>query len=420
MLRAGCGVLLTVSIVALVLNASCGDPEKAAEAGRIDQILQASVATDRLAGVVAMAVSNNEILYEGAFGQRNIGANEPMRKDTIFALYSMTKPITSVAVMQLVEQGSVNLDEAVSTYLPEFRDFKVLEGFGKDGEPKLRDALEEPTVRTLLSHTSGYAYSYWNEDMRRYEETVEMPAGRERFSALPLVFDPGSDWGYGPSADVLGILVESVSSLTLEEYFSKNIFGPLGIQDTSFQISSAEWSRISSSYQREPDGGLGPSTMPLPETPPQVTFFNGGGGLFSTAPDYIRFLQVLLNRGELDSVRILQPETVDLMAQNHIGNLEAGTMRSANLYLSSNVDFFSRSRDKFGFGFLIKARQVEGRRAAGSLSWGGLMNTYFWIDRDNNVCGVLMTQVLPFADETVLDLLHEYEEAVYSRFVGGS
>ena len=388
--------------------------------GRIDQLLQASVAADRVAGVVAMAASKDEILYEGAFGKKNVDADEPMRTDTIFRIASMTKPITSVAVMQLVEQSRVKLDEAVGVYLPELGEFKVLEGFDKDGQPRLRNAARGPTIRELLSNTSGYTYSYWNDNIRRYEEAVEMPRGRERFGALPLAFDPGSRWGYGPSTDVLGILVESVSGLTLEEYFRKNIFVPLGMKDTSFQVSATKWPRVSFHYQRQADGGLEPPASPLPAVPPNVKFFSGGGGLSSTGPAYIRFLQALLNGGKLEGARILEPETIDSMAQNQIGNHEAGTMATTDPEISNDVNFFPDSKDKFGFGFLINTGKVEGGRASGSLAWAGLLNTYFWVDRERNVCGVLLTQILPFADTTVLELLGEYEKAVYSSFVGGA
>jgi CubicO group peptidase (beta-lactamase class C family) len=249
--------------------------------------------------------------------------------------------------------------------------------------------------------------------MGRYESGVELPGGRERLWKLPMTADPGSRWQYSASTDILGVLVESVSGLTLEEYFQTKIFQPLGMTDTSFQVPASKWSRVAVTSQREADGSLTP--RPLPETPPQVTFFSGGGGLFSTAPDYIRFLQALLNGGHLDGVELLKPETVALMAQNQIGDLEAGTMTSFRPETSANANFFPNSKDKFGLGFLINTQPVEGGRAAGSLAWGGIANTYFWIDREKNVCGVLLTQVLPFADPTVLTLLEEYEKAVYAN-----
>jgi methyl acetate hydrolase len=396
-------------------NQSRGGREGAANLCGIGQVLQLAVA-DRLAGVVAIAASRDKILHQGAFPRKDIDTGEPMAIDTIFQIFSMTKPVTSVAVMQLVERGKVKLDEVVSCYLPDFTEFKILVGF--DGRtPQLRSASRGPTVRELLTHTSGYAYPYWSARIARYEEVFGKPEGREAFKALPLVFEPGSRWRYGRGTDVLGILVEAVSGQSLAEYFTENILGPLGMDNTSFQVPSEAWKRVSSRYQREPDGRLGSAAWPLPTASPEVDFFSGGGGLYSTAPDYIRFLQALLNGGEFAGARILERETVDLMAENQIGNYEAGTMTTVQPQISNDINFFPGSKNSFGLGFLINNEEVEGGRAAESLTWAGLLNTYFWIDRTHNVCGVLVTQIFPFGDAAVLELLHDYEKAVCSRFV---
>ena len=401
--------------VALLLGVACSSSETRSAAAGPDQILQAAVEAGKVAGVVATAASPEGVIHQGVFGKKSEESGEPMRADTIFRIASMTKPATSVAVMQLVEQGKVSLDESVGAYLPELKNPKVLEGFDSDGKPRLRGATRPPTIRELLSHTSGYAYSIWNEDMGRYESSVELPSGRDRLWKLPLASDPGSRWEYSASTDILGVLVEAVSGMTLEAYFQNNIFQPLGMEDTTFQMPAAKWSRVAATYQRGPDGSLGPTARPLPDAPPPVTFFGGGGGLYSTAPDYIRFLRALLGDGRLNGADLLKPETVALMSQNQIGELDAGTMTSFRPETSANVNLFPNSKDKFGLGFLINTQPVEGGRAAGSLAWAGLFNTYFWIDREKNVCGVLLTQVLPFADPTVLAVLEDYERAVYAN-----
>ena len=368
-------------LFAVALGLGCvARPPKAPVGSPVDRVLKSSIESGRLPGVVGIAASPDRILYQGAFGDKNVETREPMQLDTIFLIASMTKPVTSVAVMQLVEQGKVSLDTSIGKYLPELAHPKVLEGYDGDGNPQLRDAARPPTIRELLSNTSGYAYSIWNDDIRRYEAEAKLPGGRDKFAQLPLATAPGTRWEYSPSTDVLGILVETVSGLTLEEYFQRNIFAKLGMEDTFFQIPADKWNRVASQHKRQPDGAYGVST-PLPAEPPIVTFYSGGGGLRSTAPDYIRFVRAMLNGGELDGARILEPATVDLMAENQIGEFEAGEMITVAPDLSNDVHLFPGATNKFGLGFLINAEPVPGGRAQGSLMWAGLYNTYFWIDR---------------------------------------
>jgi methyl acetate hydrolase len=399
--------------IALSLSCAVRPPEAPIDSP-IDGVLESSIKSGRVPGVVGIAASRDQILYQGAFGKKDLASAAPMQLDTIFAIASMTKPITSVAVMQLVEQGTVKLDASIAQYLPELADPQVLEGFDEDGNPRLRDAARPPTIRELLSNTSGYAYSIWNDDIRRYEAEANLPGGRDKFAQLPLASDPGTRWEYSPSTDVLGMLVETLSGLTLEQYFQQNIFATLGMEDTFFQVPAEKWSRVSSRHIRQTDGSYDVSD-PLPAEPPIVSFYSGGGGLMSTAPDYIRFVRALLNGGGLDGARILEPQTVDLMAQNQIGEFEAGEMITFVPNLSNDVNLFPGAEDKFGLGFLINSEPVTGGRARGSLMWAGLYNTYFWIDREHGVGGVVLTQMLPFADTTVLGLLEEFEKAFYGE-----
>jgi CubicO group peptidase (beta-lactamase class C family) len=326
----------------------------------------------------------------------------------------MTKPITSVAVMQLVEAGQVELDVAASEYLPMLRDVQVLEGFDEDGNPILRAPETAITLRHLLTHTSGYVYEIFNPDAAKNVQTGQVPSifnGDDGFLAAPLAFDPGARWEYGISTDVLGALITAVTGQSLEDYFREKIFEPLKMYDTSFQLAENDLPRLATTYSRSGSGDV--AALPARTN---SDFLSGGGGLVSTAHDYVRFLRALLGDGELDGVRILDEDTVALMARNHIGDLEAGSSGASPMpELSNPFDFFPGSVDKFGLGFLINRDQVSGGRAAGSLAWAGLANTYFWIDRENGVCGVLMTQILPFADPEVLDLLAQFETAVYAR-----
>jgi len=397
-------ILLTV-IFALVFS-SVGVTEVRSP---IDAILATAVESGRIPGVVAIAATSDEIIMEGAAGHRDISTNTEMTVDTIARIASMTKAITSVAVMQLCEQGKIELDQPVSDFLPDLAAVKVLEGFDADDKPILRPAKTAVTIRQLLTHTSGYVYDIWNQNAAHYPSSRNSKGNVS--IDVPLAFDPGTRWEYGISTDILGVLVEVVSGQSLDDYFREHIFIPLGMRDTYFIVPEEKLPRLATAYAKSDQGEL----TPIPYSRPSKDFFSGGGGLRSTARDYLRFLRAILRDGELDGVRILSTASVDLMAQNHIGDLEAAnSMVSFAPNLSNNVDFIPGSVDKFGLGFLINTDPVPAGRSAGSLAWAGLYNSYYWIDREKDVCGVLITQILPFFDADVLALLKEFETAVYA------
>lgn len=379
----------------------------------IDAVLDAALETGRIPGVIAMAANADETFYRGAFGMQDRERKSLMSLDTIVQLASMTKAVTSVAVMQLVEQGKVGLDLPVEKYLPRLADVQVLTGFSADSKPILRAPKSPVTVRHLLSHTSGYVYEVWNKNAQRnveFGDAASIFTGGDGFLDSPLAFDPGTDWEYGISTDILGVLVSVISGQSLDNYFHENILIPLGMLDTYFVLPDEKLPRLATAYAKSKSGEL----AAIPYSRPDDAFLSGGGGLSSTAGDYIRFLRALLNDGELDGARILSTESVDLMAQNHIGDLEAGSARISVMPELSNVfDFMPDSVDKFGLGFLLNTNPVPGGRSAGSLAWAGLYNTYFWVDRDQGICGVLLTQILPFYDADVVHLLGEFEKAVY-------
>jgi methyl acetate hydrolase len=380
----------------------------------IDQTLRASVQQHKIPAAVAMAATSSETTYSGAFGQRDSKSGVPVTADSIFFIASMTKPVTSVAAMQLVEQGKLKLEAPASMYIPELGKLQVLHGFDKKtGKPILRPATKPVTLRTLLTHTSGFAYDTWFADMLRWEKESGTSIQLGVVAPLtPLMFEPGSRWQYGTSADWSGRLVETVSGLTLEQYFQKNILQPLGMRDTGFSIPASKFDRMVSEYRRQPDGSLKEDPRVLP-APPKA--FNGGGGLYSTAGDYVRFMQMILRRGKgPNNHQILQPKTVDMMATNQIGQISAGKLKTARPAISSDVDFHPGFKDGFGFGFLINSKPYEGRRSAGSLAWGGVANTYFWIDPRKNMAGVIMMQYLPFADKEALAVLADFERSVYA------
>lgn len=416
-----CRSWLSGELAALALCVGCtGEPpstpmEPTPESmAAIDDVLRTAVSQGDVPGVVAAAASRNGVLYRAAFGKRDEAAGIEMTSDTIFRIASMTKAVTSVAVMQLVEEGKVDLDEPAATYLPALEGREVLEDLDEAGAPILRPARSPVTVRQLLSHTSGFAYEVWNDSiLELVSKGLLTSAGVDggAFLEAPLVFDPGQRWEYGISVDWLGRLVELVSGQTLDEYFRQHIFEPLGMTDSHFNLPLEKEARLVTVHQRQDDGGLVEAPR---ETLAPVTFFSGGGGLVSTADDYLRFLRSVLAGGSLDGVEILQPATVQAMAENQIGELEAGAMRTVMPAFSNDFDFFPGSVDRFGLGFLLNSTAVEGGRAAGSLAWAGLYNTYFWIDRERGVCAVLLTQTLPFYDAKTIALLDEFERALYA------
>ncbi|HEY0184280.1 MAG TPA: serine hydrolase domain-containing protein [Rhodopila sp.] len=388
--------------------------------GLIDSTLAAAVAAEKIAGLVAAAADKDGVIYASAFGRRNLLQPQRMTVDSIFRIASMTKAITATAAMQLVEQGKLSLDQPAKEILPFLADTKVLLGFDANDIPILRAPRTQITLRNLLTHTAGFVYDTWNEEMKRYAGIVDLPAPRTgKLAALsaPLNFDPGERWEYGINIDIAGRMVEVASGLDLETYLQRHVLGPLGMEDTSF-IQRPEWdSRLVTVHARQPDGSLQPiAAQPSGATSADTEreFFPGGGGLFSTALDYLRFLRALMNGGELDGNRILRPETVTMMGQNHMGELEVQKLPTQIPHLSNPVDLFPGISKKWGLSFLINMAPVPGGRSAGSLAWAGLNNTYYWLDPVQQIAGVLMTQTLPFADPSVLQALDSFERAVYA------
>ena len=392
------------SAVALALSTQRGN---LLAATGIDERLRAAVTRRKIPAAVGIVATAEKTTYTGAFGKRDATSGVDVTANSIFGIASMTKAITSVAAMQLVEKGSVQLDEPVSKHLPQLSKLEVLQGFDKEsGKPALQPPNKPVTLRQLLTHTSGFAYDVWHEGMFQYTAK----AGQKLVT--PLAFEPGTNWQYGTGVDWAGRLVEAVSGQTLEEYFQRNILQPLGMTDTSFILPAEKFDRLVSTYQRQSDGSLkeNPRTMPKPPTA-----FNGGGGLYSTAGDYVRFMQMILRRGRgRDKQQILQAKTVDLMSSNQIGDLSAGKLKSKRPNLSSDVDFHPGFTDKFGLGFLINTTAYEGGRSAGSLAWAGIANTFYWIDPRRELCAVLMMQFLPFCDMDAIEVLREFERAVYA------
>jgi CubicO group peptidase (beta-lactamase class C family) len=381
---------------------------------RVDAALHSAVDAGEVPGVVAMAATDRGLLYEGAFGRRGRGGAEAMTPDTVFRIASMTKAITSIAAMQLVEQGKLALEAPVPDIDPTIGAPRVLEGFDAAGAPRLRPAKRPITLRHLLTHTAGFAYDMWNPALGRYLQSAGLPlrsSGRVASIRMPLLFDPGERWEYGINTDWVGRLVEAASGLPLDVYFRERLFGPLGMVDSGFVTTEAQRARQARLHQREPDGTLVPQPLEPPAT--AAEFWSGGGPLYSTGRDYLQLLQMLLHGGQWNGARVLRPETVALMHANHTGDLPAGVMRTARPEMSNDVDLFPGARVRWGLGYMLNLDPGPSGRSAGTVSWGGIYNTYYWLDPGRRVAGVILTQILPFADARVLGLYGRFERAIY-------
>jgi methyl acetate hydrolase len=379
----------------------------------IDSMLRAATRAAEVPGVVALAATDNGIVYEGIFGQRRLHEAPAMTRDTVFRIASMVKLITSVAALQLVEQEKLSLDAPVPDIDPALGSPQVLDGFDARGIPQLRAPHRPISLRHLLTHTSGLSYRLWDAKAARYAKSLDLLAPEERSRAprTPLMFDPGERWQYGPSIDWVGRIVESISGEPLDAYFHKHILDPLGMNDTAVAISPQQRLREASVHRRGPNGSLAPQPL---ERQSERQSFSGGGGIYSSGPDYLTLIRMLLQGGALDGVRILRPDTVALMGQNQIGKIEAGVLKTTTPALSNDVDFFPGISLKWGLGHMINMQPIPDGRSAGSMTWGGLLNTYYWIDPGRRIAAVFMTQVLPFADKRALRIYRQFERGVYA------
>jgi methyl acetate hydrolase len=381
---------------------------------QIDQILRQKSDAREIPGVVAMAANSKELIYQGAFGKRDLSKDDAMTPDSVFWIASMTKAITAAAAMQLVEQGKLSLDAPIGKVLPDLAAPQVLEGFGANGVPKLRPAKTPITLRKLMTHTAGFCYDIWNADMATYLEKSGLPSittCKNDALKTPIATDPGTRWEYGTNIDFVGKAVEAASGKRLDAYLRDHLFAPLGMNDTGFKLNESMRRRLVGMHARGPDGSLAPMPFELEQEP---EFHMGGGGLYGTAGDYIKFTQMILNKGRGNGNQVLKLETVATMAQNHIGELVVPKITSAAPMYSNDVDLFPGIVKKWGLSFLINTAKTPEGRSAGSLAWAGLANTYFWIDPVRDVAGVILMQVLPFFDPKCLEAFAGFERGVYA------
>ncbi|GAB5415812.1 MAG: serine hydrolase domain-containing protein [Congregibacter sp.] len=380
-----------------------------------DRLLDAGIKAGAAPGATAVVVNRRGPVWEGAAGERELDSGVTMTNDTVGAIFSMTKALTGVAAMQLVEQNRLSLDAPAGEVIPWLGEVQVLEGFDDSGEPVTRPPRTPVTLRNLLTHTSGFVYEMWNADTVAWREKTGTPSFSTALNAgmrAPLAFDPGTAWEYGIGIDWVGKMVEAVSGQSLGDYFAEHVTGPMRMHDTAFDLSPSMAERAAGMHARAPDGSLIPINV---SPPPNPEYQMGGGGLNGTMRDYGRFLQMMLNDGELDGQRLLKAKTVEMMATNQMGDLQMKPLKTVMPNLSNDADLFPGEPKSWGLTFMINESPLETGRPAGGLMWAGLANSYYWIDRKNGIGGAYMSQILPFADAKSMNLFMDIEREAYRQ-----
>lgn len=378
----------------------------------LDAVLRQAVDAGDVPGVAAILTDGEHVLYHGTAGVRRLGDAAPIETDTVFWIHSMTKPIAAAAIMHAVEAGKLALDDDCGALVPALANPQVLDGFDGDGAPILRPAKGAITLRRLLTHTAGFVYEMWNENHKRWlaglaDDSVRMfdPNG----TCQALGFDPGARWEYGVNIDWAGRVLEAAVGESLDDYARRHILAPLGMADTGYRLTDEIRARLSCVHQRDAEGVLAAVDFDPPREQDPRTF-TGGGGMYGTAEDYAKFMAMILN----DGGDVLQPDTVRQMASNNVGDTPVTGLPTAMPKRTNAFDFFPGVEKRWGLSFMINMDDLPGARRAGSLTWAGLRNSYFWVDRTSGLGGAIFTQLLPFADHKALALYDAFERAAYA------
>ena len=373
----------------------------------LNAVLDTAVANNALPFAVAMTGNSNGTTFSGASG--NAAEGRAAAEDTVFRIFSMTKAIGSVAAMILIDRGKLNVDTPVAEILPEWGDLKVLDGFDGD-TPILRAPKTQATIRHLATQTSGMEYEFWNADVAKFMELTGNPSilsGLLHSMNYPLTTDPETRWGYGPSIDWLGRVVEAVDGRRIDAFCREEIIEPLGMTSTAFEPDGLE-DRLADAVIRGEDGAFGPMEI---APPPNPEFYGMGHALYSTAPDYMRFLRMILNKGQLDGNRILSEGAATTMQSDHMAGLSFETMRSSSP-LTADVEL--DGNPTHSFIAVTNREDIPGKRSAGTQSWAGVLNSHYWVDPKKDLAAVIMTQSLPFVEKPFLETYDAYERAVYA------
>lgn len=380
----------------------------------IDDLLREAVDRDGIPGVAALAADRDGVLYRGAAGRRLTEPATPMTTDSVLWLGSMTKMIVAIHALQLVERGQLQLDAPMGELLPALADVQVLSGFDDEGQPVTRSASTPVTLRNLLNHTAGNGYHFWHADVLKYQEVMGLPGiieCREATLTTPLVHEPGSAWVYGMNIDWVGKAIEAVTGGSLEESLRRDLLDPLGMADTSFVLTPQRRQKLGGMNVLTPDGRV---EVPF-EMTQEPEFQMAGGAMYGSPEDYLVLLRMLLAGGVHEGRTILSPAMLEEALANQIGDLRVGPIPTVDPGSSHDVDFLPQTTKTWSLLGMRNEEDTPQGRTAGSLFWAGLGNTYFWVDYGSGDCGVLFTQILPFADPAVLGLLDRFEAAVHRR-----
>jgi len=384
-----------------------------------DAILNRIVTSSpRVPGVVAMATDRRANFYEGAAGERAMGG-PTMTSDSVFAIFSTTKAVTGMAVLQAAEEGKLDLDAPAKNYAPDIGKLQVIEGFDGAGKPQMRAPKRDITTRMLMLHTAGLAYDFSNETYYRLAQQHGQPSvitGSKASIMTPLLFDPGERWEYGSNIDWCGQVVENVRGKRLGEVFAERIFAPLGMKDTGFALSASMRSRLADVHARGADGSLTPMNFVLPQEP---EIHMGGHGLYATVGDYMRFIRAWLNDGMGENGRVLKAETVRMAAKNGLGEKKIKMLPGVDRALLNDAEFFPGLSKSWALTFMVNDTEAPTGRPAGAIGWAGLGNLFYWIDRQNGVGGFWATQILPFGDAVSFAGYVDFETAVYKSLAEG-
>ncbi len=381
----------------------------------LDRILSDAVAAEHVPFAVGMTGNSAGMTWSGAAGDARAGV--PAQVDTVFRIFSMTKAVGSTAAMILMDRGKLKADTPVAEILPEFGRKQVLDGFDADGKPRMRAPRTQATVRHLATHTSGLTYEFWNADMPRYMEAAGVPtilSGLRAGLDYPLLFDPGTRWDYGIGIDWLGQVVEKVDGRTIDRFCRDEILEPLGMKDTRFEAEADLQPRLATVRMRGEDGHFADFDLAPPAKP---AFYGMGHALYSTAADYLLFLRMYLNKGQLDGRRILSEAGVAAMTVNQIGDIAVPVMKTAAPPVTADVDLFPDLRKSHSLAFMRVEQDVPEMRSAGSQFWAGVCNTHYWFDPKKDVAGLFMTQTLPFVEPRFMGVYEAFEKGVY-RAIG--